>query len=44
LCEESQAERAGVELSRLMIEGMAKFIPDVKIEADCDIMDRWGKG
>lgn len=35
---------AAAELSRLMIAGMSQYINDVKIEADCDIMDRWGKG
>lgn len=43
-CTIHRAERPGAELSRLMIEGMAKYIPDVRITADCDIMDRWGKG
>ena len=43
LCPREQAEAAAPELSRLMIAGMAQYIPDVRITADCGIMDRWGK-
>jgi DNA polymerase I-like protein with 3'-5' exonuclease and polymerase domains len=45
MCEKTRdVQAAAAELSRLMILGMAKFINDVKIEADCAVMERWGKG
>jgi len=43
-CAVDRADIASKELSRLMIAGMAKVISDVRIEAECVIMTRWGKG
>jgi hypothetical protein len=43
-CPHGREKEAGAELSRLMIKGMARYIPDIKIEADCAVMARWGKG
>lgn len=44
-CDRSRdVNAAAAELSRLMIAGMAKYINDVKIEAECSVMERWGKG
>jgi hypothetical protein len=43
LCPKGREVAASAELSRLMIAGMAKYINDVIIKADCAIMDRWGK-
>jgi hypothetical protein len=42
-CPHGREKEAGAELSRLMIKGMARYIPDIKIEADCAVMSRWGK-
>lgn len=39
-----QAERALPEVERLMIEGMRRYIPDVKIKAPGKVLyERWGK-
>lgn len=39
-----QAERALPEVERLMIEGMQRYIPDVKIKAPGKVLyERWGK-
>jgi DNA polymerase I-like protein with 3'-5' exonuclease and polymerase domains len=43
-CPHGREKEAGAELSRLMIKGMARYISDIKIEADCAVMARWGKG
>ena len=43
-CPSDRAASAAPELSRIMIEAMHHYIPDIKISADCSIMDRWGKG
>ena len=40
---EERAEEAAPELSRLMCEAGAMFCPDVPIEAEPEIMDRWRK-
>jgi hypothetical protein len=43
-CPADKAEACGEELSRRMVQGMKKFVPDILIEADYDIYeDRWAK-
>ncbi len=38
-CDEARAEECGDRLAEIMVEGMRAFIPDVKIEADPEVLD-----
>lgn len=40
---EDKAPEAAIELSRLMVEGMSVFVPDVKVSAPPAMMKRWYK-
>lgn len=41
---EGREHEAGSELSRLMVEAMREYIPDIQIEAEAVAMRRWLKG
>jgi len=42
-CPEETAPEAADEVSRLMIEAMEEYTPDVPIEAEPALMRRWSK-